>query len=154
MLVRYYDKKNLSTSIFQLLCPDIRPSATGGEWGAFQSRAIQITACASLKKKFAPLKRGLCPKESDRLGVTGVRSSSRPDIPKILVIHPVFMGKNRFFADFAMKILFFLVFTPKFAHFAMKTFFFSVFIPEFEEFRAYVVMKTFFIGLRLLGPDI
>ena len=54
-----------------------------------------------------PPKQELWPKESDRLVATRVRSSSRPDTPKILVIYPVFMGKNRFFADFAMKILFF-----------------------------------------------
>ena len=90
-----------------------------------------------------PPKRGLCSKKSGRLGATGVRSSSRPYTLKILVIHPVFMDKNRrVFADFAMKNLFVLVFTPKFAHFRIKTFF-SVFIPEFVEFCAYFVMKTF-----------
>ena len=48
--------------------------------------------------------------------------------PQNTGIYPVFMGKNRFFADFAIKILiflFFLVFTLKLAHFATKTFLWS-----------------------------
>ena len=56
--------------------------------------------------------------------------SSWPETHKKLVINPVFVGKNRFFADFA-KIFCFLVFTP-----------------QFVEFRAYYAMKTFFYGLH------
>ena len=66
----------------------------------------------------------------------------------------VFVGKNRFFADFAMKVLFFVL-TPEFAHFVMKTFF-LIFTQEFGEFRGYFVMKNFFHGLhsRIRGKKV
>ena len=40
--------------------------------GAFQGRAPQITACAP-QTRTVPPKRGLCPKESNRLGATEVQ---------------------------------------------------------------------------------
>ena len=59
-----------------------------------------------------PLKRGLCPKESNRH--VPLEYSLGPETHKILVINPVLVGKNRIFADLAMKTCFvFLVFTQK-----------------------------------------
>ena len=122
----------------------MRPGATWGYFGVVPSKSLLVPSST----RNVPPKLGLCPKESGRLGTTGVRSSSRPDTPKILVIDLVLMSKSRFFfRRFWDENPFFLVFTPKFAHFVMKTFF-SVSIPEFMEFRAYFVMKTFFCDLH------
>ena len=55
-------------------------------------------------KKCAPSKRGLCPKIT---GSVPLECSSGPETPKILIINPVFVGKNSFFADFAMKTFFY-----------------------------------------------
>ena len=81
-------------------------------------------------------KQGLCPKESNRLRGTGVQFGVWD--PKIPIINPVFVGKNRFcrFHDENHFLFFvFLVFTPKFvelcAHFARKTLF-LVFTLDFE----------------------
>ena len=46
-----------------------RPGATGGIPGR---ASPQMTACAP-QKKIVPPKRGLCPEESNKLGVTGVQ---------------------------------------------------------------------------------
>ena len=59
--------------------------------GVFRGRAIQITAYAFLNEKCFPQAR-IGPKENGRLGTTGVRSSSRPDTPKILVIDLALMS--------------------------------------------------------------
>ena len=83
---------NVTKAIFEQF--SVRP----GDTRAFQGRAPQITACA-------PPKRGLHPKERNRLGATGVQFGVRDPL-KILVITPEFVGKNRFFADIAIKTLF------------------------------------------------
>ena len=62
--------------------------------------------------------------------------SLRPETLKILVVTPEFVSKNCFFADFAIKTLFFVV--PhqklwKFEHFLWWRPFFLVFTPEFVE---------------------
>ena len=46
-----------------------RPSTTGG---AYRGRAPQLIACAP-QTKIVPPKRGLCPKEINRLGASGVQ---------------------------------------------------------------------------------
>ena len=74
--------------------------------GGISGPCPQITA-------YAP-KREMCPPSEDCASkkVTGsvpLDCSSGPETPKILFINPVFVSKNRFFADFTMKtfILFF-----------------------------------------------
>ena len=56
------------------------------------------------KWKLYPPKRGLCPTESYRLGA--MECSSRLETPKILIITPEFVSKNRSFADSAVKTFF------------------------------------------------
>ena len=81
-------------------------------------------------------KRGLCPKKVT--GFVPLECSSGSETPKILIINPVFVGKNRCFADFAMKTFFFFALHPRirrimwYAYFAKMTFFFLVFTFEFE----------------------
>ena len=61
-------------------------------------------------------------------GPVPLQCSSVSETPKILIVNPVFMSKNRFFANFAMKIFFFAL-HPRIrrlsAYFAMMTFLFS-----------------------------
>ena len=68
----------------------LRPDATG----AFRGRIPQITACAPQTKNVPP-QRGLYPKESKRLGATGVQFGLKHPLNTVL-----FVSKNRFFGDF------------------------------------------------------
>ena len=83
-----------------------------------------------------PPKRGLCPKESNKLRATGMQFGVW-DL-EILIINQVFMDKNRFFA---MKTFFYFVFW--FTQILRRRPFFSVCTPEFVEICAYFVKKTF-----------
>ena len=58
-----------------------------------------------------PPKRGLCPKESNRL--VSLENSSRGETPKILVINPEFVSKNQFFTASAVKTFFFFGLHPR-----------------------------------------
>ena len=63
------------------------------------------TACALPNENCVPSNEVCAPKK-----VTGsvlLEWRSRPETPKILVITAEFMGKNHFFADFAVKTFFF-----------------------------------------------
>ena len=82
------------------------------------------------KSLLVPPKQELCPPSEDcapkkLTGSVPLKCSSRAKTPKILVIAQEFVGKNSFFADFAVK-----------------TFFFG-FTPESVEFHKYFAMKTF-----------
>ena len=85
-------------------------------------------------------KRELCPPSEDCApkkvkSSVPLKCSSRPGTLNILVVTPEFVSKNCFFADFAIKTLFFGS-TPEIekicVFFELKTFFFG-FIPEFAE---------------------
>ena len=79
------------------------PAPKGGISGPCPSNHCLCPA----KQKMCPPKRELCPKEINRYGATGVQFGLRH--PQILIINPVFVGKNPFFADFAMKTFFFVL---------------------------------------------
>ena len=66
----------------------------------------KITAYAP-QTRIAPPKRGLRPKEINRLGATGVQFEA-----KISVITLEFVSKNWFFVDFAISTVCFCGFTP------------------------------------------
>ena len=71
--------------------------------------------------------------------------------PKYWPLNQYFWARTFFFADFAMKIIFF-VFTQKFAHFAMKTFFFTL-RPRIRGVSRIFCNEDLFYGLhsRILG---
>ena len=77
------------------------PRGGGGNFGAVPR---QITACAPQRKIWSP-KRGLFPKKVTNS--VALECSLGPESPKMLVINPVFVSKNRFCAYFAMKTFFF-----------------------------------------------
>ena len=98
-----------------------RPTATGG-----------ISGPCPPNHCLCPPKREMCP-PSENCAPKKVtcsvplECSSGLETPKILVINPVFVGKNRFFADFAMKTFF----SWSSSQNVMKTFF-MVFSLKFE----------------------
>ena len=72
--------------------------------GAFRIRAPKSLLVPYQTRNMLPPSEDCAPKK-----VTGsmpLECSSVSEIPKILIINPVFVGKNRFFADFAMKTFF------------------------------------------------
>ena len=60
--------------------------------------------CLYLLKREMSQSKGCVPKKVT--GSVPLECSCRPETPKILTINPVFVGKNLFFADFAMKPFF------------------------------------------------
>ena len=82
-----------------------------------------------------------------------------PSLPKVLVITAEYLSKNCFFADFAIKTLFFCSFTPEFveicASFEMKTFFFGLH-PKFMEISdgdlCFIVHTFKFEALNFCAP--
>ena len=96
----------------------------GGILGPCHDKSLLVPP----KREMWSPKRGLFPKKVTNS--VALECSSGPESPKMLVINPVFVSKNRFCA-----------------YFAMKTFFF-IFIPEFVKFCAYFAKRIFFCGLH------
>ena len=91
--------------------------------GAFRGRAPSNHCLYPPKRELCPPSEDCTPKKETSLMPLGC--SSRPETIKILVITPEFVGKNRLFADFAVKTFLFSPLSVKFSTcFAMKTFVF------------------------------
>ena len=89
-------------------------------WGAFLGRAFPNHCLFPPQTINVPPSEDCVPKESNRLRTTEVQLS---ETPQILIINPVFVGKNRL----SLISRFFLLFTPDFvelcAYSGKKTFF-------------------------------
>ena len=84
------------------------------------------------------------------LGATGVRSSSRPDTPQILVIiHLIFLGKNCFFLQIAYcdENPFFFGLHPKIRSFRDEDVFFSLH-PRIREISRIFYDEDLYYGLH------
>ena len=114
-----------------------------GQSGAVSPKSLLVPP----QTRILPPKRGLCPKESNRLGDTEVQFEARNS--QDTCYHPRIREHELFFADFIIKTLFFWV-SPrnswKFAHFLNRRAFFCLH-PKFVKILAYFEMKTFFFGL-------
>ena len=106
------------------------PGATGNIPGPYLPKSLLVPP----KREVCPLQVRIVPKESNRLGATGVRSS-RPETPKILDITPEFVCTNCFFAYFAIRIQYFCCFMSelvKIRTFSEKrTYFCLVILPQY-----------------------
>ena len=87
-------------------------------------------------------KRGLYPKESNRLGASGVQFGAWD--PQNTGHQPSICGQEPFFRRFYNKDLFLCLNPRSRKIYASFFFFFLVFTQEFVEFCEYFVMKTFF----------
>ena len=120
----------------------LRPLRLGATGGGILEPCPPNETCDSPK-------RGLCPKESNKLGVTEVQLEAWG--PQDTDYHPKISVQELFFRRFCNVEPFFCGFTPELVEIRtfseMKIFFFCflVFTPELVEMRAFFEMNTFFL---------
>ena len=133
-------RHTVSESAFVFYSSSVRARCPGG---AFRGRAPQMTACAP-QTKIVPPKRGLCPKEINRLGTTGLQIEAQigvchrnfcnfcgltPDFVTFLEWRPFFLEITCFRPE---KPFEFLILAGKSLRVSLKTFFLEItcFRPE------------------------